>query len=167
MDGFCAGIGTGTATLKAKLLQQLIYMRETVLNVIFLDLFKAYYALDREHCQDTLTGYGVGPRKIRILRTYWDRPQMAEKVGGHYGPAFQSHRGVTQGDPLPPMIFNVAVDTFIKHWVKVAGGPQEGDGQEGLGTSIQALSVFFYADDRLIASPMSSHLQGAFDALTT
>ena len=44
---FRAGCGTGTATLKAKLLQQLAAMREEVLYVIFLDLHKSYEALDR------------------------------------------------------------------------------------------------------------------------
>ena len=47
MHGFREGRGTGTATLEAKLLQQLAAMREEVLYVIFLDLTKAYYALDR------------------------------------------------------------------------------------------------------------------------
>ena len=42
---FRAGRGTRTATLEAKLLQQLAAMREEVLYVIFLDLHKAYDAL--------------------------------------------------------------------------------------------------------------------------
>ena len=47
LHGFWAGRSTGTATLKANLLQQLADMREEVLYVIFLDLHKAYDALDR------------------------------------------------------------------------------------------------------------------------
>ena len=43
---FREGRGTGTATLEAKLLQQLAAMREKVLYMIFLDLTKAYDALD-------------------------------------------------------------------------------------------------------------------------
>ena len=41
LHGFRAGRGTGTATVKAKLLQKLAAMREEVLYVIFLDLHKA------------------------------------------------------------------------------------------------------------------------------
>ena len=41
LHGFWEGRGTGTATLEAKLLQQLAAMREEVLYVIFLDLTKA------------------------------------------------------------------------------------------------------------------------------
>ena len=44
LHGFRAGRGTGTATLEAKLLQQLAAMREEVLYVIFLDLTKASWA---------------------------------------------------------------------------------------------------------------------------
>ena len=47
LHGFRAGCGTGTATIEAKLLHQLEVLRNEVLYVIFLDLHKAYYALDR------------------------------------------------------------------------------------------------------------------------
>ena len=91
-------------------------MRYAVLHSTFLDLRKAYDALDRDICIDILAVYGVWPRIIR------DRLQMAAKAGGYYGPTFQSHRGVTQGDPLLPTIFNVVVDAVICNWVEY---PQE------------------------------------------
>ena len=47
LNGFRKGRGTGTATLEAKLLQQLAALREEVLYVIFLDLQKKYDALER------------------------------------------------------------------------------------------------------------------------
>ena len=100
LHGFRAGVGTGTATLEGDILQHLIAIREKVLYAIFLYLHKSYYALERESCLDILVGYRVGPRKIRILRMYWVRLQMLENAGGHCGPAFQIHHGVTQGDPL-------------------------------------------------------------------
>ena len=102
-----------TATLEAKMLQQLIAMRETVLHAIFLNLRNSYDALDRDRCLDILVGYGVGPRTLHILWTYWVWLQMVAKVGGHYVPGFQIHRGVTKGDPLSPTIFNVVVHAVI------------------------------------------------------
>ena len=47
LHGFRAGCITGTATLKAKLIEQLEALREEFLYVIFLDLHKVYDALDR------------------------------------------------------------------------------------------------------------------------
>ena len=42
-------------------------MREVVLHTIFLDLHKAYYALERFRLLDILEGYGVGPKALCIL----------------------------------------------------------------------------------------------------
>ena len=42
---------------------------------------------------------------------------MVARAGGYYGTAFGGERGVTQGNPLSPTIFNVVVDAFIRHWV--------------------------------------------------
>ena len=84
-----------------------------VLHYILLILRKACDALNRDRCIDILVGYLVGPRTLRILRTYWVQHHMALEAGGHYGPIFHSHCGVTQGEPLSPMIFNLAVDAVI------------------------------------------------------
>ena len=113
------GTGTATATLKTKLLHQLAALREEVLYVIFMGLHKAYDALDRSRCLKILEGYGLVPQAFRILRTYWGRLRMVAKAGGYYGLDFQGFRGVTQGDPLPPTIFNMVVNVVVRHWVEL------------------------------------------------
>ena len=50
LHGFRVGRGMGTASLKAKMLQQLTVMREEVLYEVFLDLKRAYDTLDQERC---------------------------------------------------------------------------------------------------------------------
>ena len=61
LHAFRSGCSTGTATLEAKLLQHLAFVREEVLYGIFLYLYKVYYALDRDRCLEILEGYSVGP----------------------------------------------------------------------------------------------------------
>ena len=70
LHGFRAGQGTGTASLKAKMLHQLESIREEVIYDIFLDLHKAYGSLDRERCLDILLGYVVGPRSLHLFHWY-------------------------------------------------------------------------------------------------
>ena len=70
LHGFWADLGTGTATLEAKLIQKLADLREEVLYMIFLDLHKAHDAMDRSRFLEILERYGVGPRACRILWTY-------------------------------------------------------------------------------------------------
>ena len=56
LHGFRAEIVTGITTLDAKLLQQIIAMREMFIHSIFFGLRKAYDALDRDFCLDILEG---------------------------------------------------------------------------------------------------------------
>ena len=89
LHGVRAGHGTRTATLEAKLIQQLAAMREEVLYVIFLDLTKAYDDLDRSRSLEILEGYGVGPRARRLLQAYWRKLTMVARTGGYYGDGFK------------------------------------------------------------------------------
>ena len=42
---------------------------------------------------------------------------MVAQAGGYYRTASKGVRGVTQGNPLSPTIFNVVVDAVVRHWV--------------------------------------------------
>ncbi len=58
--------GTGTATIKAKLAQSLVWRDQCPLYQIYVDLKKAYDALDRERTLIILVAYGVRPRMQRL-----------------------------------------------------------------------------------------------------
>ena len=153
----------GTATLEANLLQQLAAMREEFLYMIFLDLTKAYDALDRSRCLDILEGYGVGPSARRLLQTYWRRLNMVARAGGYYRGGFKGARGVTQGDLLSPTISNVVVDAVVRHWIEglVTETAEKGEtGREG-----RHQSAVFYAKDGMVVSSDPAWIQGAFSAL--
>ena len=102
LHGLRSGRGMGTATLEAKLLQQLAALTEEVLYVIFLDPTKAYKALDRSRCLEILEGYGVGPNARRLLTIYWRYLTMVARAGGYYGTSFGEEIGVTQDTRCPP-----------------------------------------------------------------
>ena len=131
LHSFREGRSTGTATLEAKLLQQLAARREEVLYVIFLYMTKAYDALDRSRSLKIVEGYGLGPRARRLQRTYLEKSKMVARAGGYYGTVFKGARGVTQGEPLSPTIFNVVVDAVVRHWVTLALAKAEKRGERG------------------------------------
>jgi hypothetical protein len=54
----------GTAIIKAKLTQQLSYLEMQSFYGVFLDLRKAFNAMDREQCIMTLEGYRASPRMV-------------------------------------------------------------------------------------------------------
>ena len=140
-------------------------MREAILFEVFLDLWKTYDDLYRERALDLLASYRFGPRTVQLLRTYWDRLTMVANFGGYFRRPFKGYRCVTQGDPLPPNIFNVVLDTVIRHWVTVVTPTEAGTGVIGL--TIIDLAAYFYANDGLVASTQPERLQRAFDVLTS
>ena len=73
----------------------------------------------------------MGPRARRLLRAYWGKMTMVARAGGYYKEAFKGARGVTHGDPLSPIIFNVVVDVVVRHWVTMALEEVDKRGGEG------------------------------------
>ena len=45
---------------------------------------------------------------------------MVARAEIYYRKGFKGGRGVTQGDPLSPTIFNVVVDAVVRHWLQIA-----------------------------------------------
>ena len=110
--------GTGTAIMEVKLQQQLAWVDQEPLYQIYLDLRKAYDALDRGRCLEILAGYGVGPNLLRLQKQFWGNARMVCRAGGNYGVPFGAYRGVTQGGPLSSLIFNVCVDCVVREWLQ-------------------------------------------------
>ena len=94
---------------------------------------------------------------------YWNKTTMVARVGGYYGKGFRGGRGVTQGDPLSPTIFNVVVDAVVCHWVTLVVTEAEIRGERGREGRHQA--ALFYADDSMVASSDPQWLQWAFAKL--
>ena len=119
--------------------------------------------MDRGRCLEILEGYGVGPNILRLIRVFWDIALMACRTGGYYCKPFQAHRGVTQGGPLSPCIFNVMVDAVVRKWLRKMLGPEAAN--SGYGMELRHLLAIFYADDALIASKDPELLQEAMDKM--
>ena len=131
--------------------------------MIILDLHKTYDALYSSRCLEILEGYGVCPNSRRLLINYWRRLTMVARAGGYYRTAFGGERGVTQGDPLSPTIFNVVVDVIVWHWVN--GAMEETEARGEMGREGRHQAALFYADDGMVVSLDPAWLQGAFTAL--
>ena len=75
---------------------------------------------------------------------------MVARAGGYFGRLFKGYGGVTQGNPLYTMIFNMVVYDIIRQWVTGVTTTEAVTG--GLGLMIIDLASYFYADDGLVAS---------------
>ncbi len=73
--------------IKAKLAQSLAWRNQCPLYQIYVDLKKAYNALDREQTLEILAAYGVRPRMLRLQKNFWDTAKLVcnarEIMGSH------------------------------------------------------------------------------------
>jgi hypothetical protein len=161
--GGLPGRGMGTATIKAKLAQSLAWHKQCPLYQVYLDLKKAYDALDREQTLDILVAYGVGPKMLHLQKHFWDTAKLVCRAGGNYGEPFSTKRGVTQGGPLSSLMFNVCVDAVVREWL--CQTLDEDAARDGTGDQVAEMLVVFYVNDGLIASRDPVWLQELFDIL--
>ena len=123
LHGFREGHGTGTADLEAKLLQQLTSMREAVLFEVFLDLQKAYDALDWYICLEIISAYRVGYRTLQLFRIYWDQLIILARAGGYFGLPLKWYHGLKNETlcPLRSPITPARELCYISQMLHVAG----------------------------------------------
>ena len=77
LHGCLKGQGTGTGIIEAKLSQQLAHLEQTPFFGIFINLKKAFDAMDRGRCLAILSLHGVGPQMLRLIRNSGKRPRMS------------------------------------------------------------------------------------------
>jgi hypothetical protein len=71
---------------------QLAKLTINPLYFVFLDLKKAYDALDRDRMTKILEGYGVGPNIMRFINIVWIIETVVPKQAGFYGKSFNASR---------------------------------------------------------------------------
>jgi hypothetical protein len=142
--------GMGTAIIEAKLAQQLLYLELKPFYGVFLDLRKAFDAMDWERCIMLLEGYGAGPRMIRLIRRYWRDAIMVCRAAGYYGAAFKASRGVTQGGPLSATLFNIVVDAVVWEWMRQLEQDGDYNGEQAAELTATFFAIF-YVDDAYLA----------------
>jgi hypothetical protein len=149
--------------MEVKLHQQFAWVDQAPLYQIYLDLKKAYNALDWTRCPEILAGYGVGPNLLRLQKKFWSDAKMVCRAGGNFGEPFGAGHGVTQGGPLSSLIFNVCVDGVVKEWLRQCLGDDTAQG--GIGEAVRDYIVAFFVDDGLVVARCPEWLQSSLTIL--
>ena len=159
VHGFTKRRGCDTAIIEAKLAQELASIAQVAWYTIFLDLRKAYDAIDRARTMEILRKYGLGPRLIAILWAFWDNQKVVPRQSGFHGKPIIPERGTVQGGIFSPKAFNILTDAVIRHWLLELENQETAD--NGFGDTVADRLALFYADDGAIGARDHEWLQRA------
>ncbi len=87
--------GTGTGIIEAKLAPQLAQLEQTPFFGIFINLQKAFDAMDWGCCLEILALHGIGPQMKCLIRNFWDTAINVCRAKGNCGWPIKAGRGVT------------------------------------------------------------------------
>lgn len=112
-------------------------------NVVSLDIRKAFDTVSHESLVRALHRHGLNQGTITYIESTLANTSTTIKVGSQVSRRISVNRGVRQGDPLSPLLFNLVVDELLESL----------NGQRAFGgtiiTGVQ-LSAVAFADDIII-----------------
>jgi hypothetical protein len=113
-----------------------------------LDFEKAYDKIKWSFLQQALRMKGFDPKWCDWIRNFVEKGSVGIKVNNDIGHYFQSRKGLRQGDPLSPTLFNI-----IAYMLEILIARAKEDGRvEGLIPHLVegGVSILQYADDTII-----------------
>jgi hypothetical protein len=119
-----------TAFLKGRyILESVVAAHEIIHDVAYsdqsgfvfkLDYEKAYDKVDRNFLIKMMQGRGFSSKWIKILVSLLDRGSVGVRLNDMNSDLFLTSRGVRQGDPISPILFNYVADVFTKMLIQAA-----------------------------------------------
>jgi hypothetical protein len=116
--------------------------------ILKLDFEKAYDNIKCPFIQQVLIMKGFSPVWCEWIIKVMSRGSVVVKVNDNLGHYFQTRKGVRQGDPLSPILFNIVIDMLT---ILISRAKEAEQIHEVLPHLIEeGLSVLQYADDTVI-----------------
>ena len=87
-----------------------------------LDYEKAYDRVDRSFLLKMLSSRGFSPKFVALINSLLENGSFGIRINDVNSGFFIAGRGVRQGDPISPLLFNFTADVFTKMLIKAANG---------------------------------------------
>ena len=138
-----------------KLLQHVIKKRRRSrreINVVFLDLAKAFDTVPHDSIWNALRRHRVPEEVIGGIRQLYSKASTTVRVGEERTRPINILRGVKQGCPLSPLLFNLVMDELLDEMRNLNVGVRVGD---------ERVSIMAFADDLVIITESGDHCSRA------
>jgi hypothetical protein len=88
--------------------------------VFKLDYEKAYDRVDRSFLLKMMRQRGFSPKCMSLIQSLLNKGSVGVRINDVNSDFFETSRGVRQGDPVSPILFNFVADVFTRMLIKAA-----------------------------------------------
>lgn len=141
--GFVSSPGCSENLMILGGLIKMSWARSERLAVVLVDFARAFDSVSHLHILEILRQRGLDEHIIGIVGDSYTNVSTAIKVNGEMSPPVDVRVGVKQGDPMSPLLFNLALDPMIDTLERYGLGYKLGD---------QQITTLAFADDLVLVS---------------
>ena len=80
--------------------------------LLFIDFGKAFNSLEWNFMFKCLESFSFGHSLVRLAKTFYNNVSSCIINNGSFSSNFELNRGVRQGDPLSPYLFEITIETL-------------------------------------------------------
>ena len=128
-------------------------------HAAFIDFAKAFDTVWHHGLFFKLRNKGINGNFLQLIQSIYNSTECAVKIGSKHTKFFKCSRGVRQGCPLSPTLFNIYINDLIDNLEKINPTP--------LTLQDKKISCLMYADDIIILSSSHKGLQDCLDTLAS
>ncbi|KAJ3583334.1 hypothetical protein NHX12_024354 [Muraenolepis orangiensis] len=141
--GFTTAPGCSENLLLVEGIREKNKKERSPLAMVFIDLAKAFDSVSHEHLKETLVRRGTDPGVVELINDSYRGCNTRVQTDFGYSRKIAIKIGVKQGDPLSPLLFNLAIDPLLSKLHEFG---------EGFNLGNEKLTVLAYADDLVLLS---------------
>ena len=156
--GFRKGMGTRDAILVLRVMNERSIQHGLDVYICFVDYEKAFDRVVWQKLLSTLIRLGVDERDKRLISNLYLNQEVMIRIEGEDSEPGKIGRGVRQGCPLSPLLFNIYIEELVKEAMEKIN-----DGVKVGGKLVKALR---FADDQAMVASSQGGLQRMMNALT-
>ncbi len=153
--GFRRGFSTVNHSQTINVLIQKASENRITVHMAFIEFTKAFDLLNQNYMLKVLQNHGISTTIVKIIQEMCT-DLKAKIITDIEGQNFNMRRGVRQGDPLSPLLFNCALNEIVKNlnWKN-----------KGININGEFLSNLSFADDVVIVAGRWDDLQTMMEKL--
>ena len=156
--GFCKNTRTSDHifTLKTLVNKYVTDKKGKKLYTCFIDFKKAFDSVWHEGLLRKLENKGINGKFLEIIRNIYKRNSCAIKINGKITNYIPYNKGVQQGNPLSPLLFNLYINDIFQSIANKDTVTLDDSNH---------LNALMYTDDSILISTTKDGLQHSLDSL--